>query len=373
MAIIVLFLCFVYTPFILSSLAAKATFIKGDCYYYRAVIISLLEDRDLLLEDDVSNPLNGQLAVGKHGLVPKHPIIMSLVSLPFYLLFRDLGLLLFNIITSMTLVLLMFNLNSLFFRRPIAFIAAALYATGTLFLNYTYNYSPDVFAAVLLLGGLCFVLRERFYAGAFLLGLSVFAKLPNALLAGIILVYAAFAIWRPLRANTSSPPGSLRGRVAVIVGIMAVFAVALVPLAYTNDFLFGSPFVTGYQRTALEGGTPGQVLSIDHTHKFNQPLVQGLSRLLFDRYRGLIPTNPVVILAFLGVIWIKRIGHPAQAALIVTLCLTQLIFFARYDEWNASHFSNRFLMPFVALSSVFAGNFLTYLNGKVPVLKAEFV
>src|SRR5262245_22470029 len=82
--IILLYLCFIYPPFILSNQVSKADFIKGDCYYYRAVIISLLEDRDLLLANNVENPLNGQLALGKEGLVPKHPIIMSLISIPFY-------------------------------------------------------------------------------------------------------------------------------------------------------------------------------------------------------------------------------------------------------------------------------------------------
>jgi hypothetical protein len=115
-----------------------------------------------------------------------------------------------------------------------------------------------------------------------------------------------------------------------------IFMVALLPLAYTNYLLFGSPVVTGYQRTAVAGHESDQVLSIDHTDKFNQPLVKGAYQLLFHRYYGVIPTNPIIILGFLGVIWIRRIEDRAKIYLILTICFIQFIFFAKYDEWDMS-------------------------------------
>jgi hypothetical protein len=92
---------------------------------------------------------------------------------------------------------------------------------------------------------------------------------------------------------------------------------------------------------------------------FNQPFALGLSRLLFDGRKGLIVTNPVLLLSALGAACIGRSPHKAPLLLLLTLCLVQLSFFARYDQWNFSHFSNRFLMTTVALSSVFAGQFLS--------------
>ena len=120
---------------------------------------------------------------------------MPLFSIPFYLLFKDKGLLLFNVVDCMILMGLIFKLNRLFFDGYIAFAITALYATGTLFLDYVYNYSPDVFSTVLVVGGVYLVLLQKFYTGAFLLGLSVFAKIPNALLAGVILSYVSFTIF----------------------------------------------------------------------------------------------------------------------------------------------------------------------------------
>src|SRR5258706_930992 len=361
---ILLYLFIIYLPFIIARSDTVESFIQGDCYYYRAVIDSLLKDGDLLLANNIpADPLNGELAVGKGGgFVPKHPIIMPLVSMPFYILFGTPGLLLFNILDSIILILLIFKLNCLFYNHLIAFITTILYATGTLFLDYTYNYSPDVFSTALLLAGLYLMLRGRFYMGAVPLGLSIFAKLPNAPLAGVILLYAGFVILRGESTNGRIRE-QLGGKGMVILTIAVIFMIALAPFAYTHYRLFGSPVVTGYQRTAI-AGADGQVLLVDHTGKFNQPLLKGVYSLLFNVRNGIILTNPILILAFMGAFWIGRIRFQNKIYLRLLICLVQFILFAKYDEWYTSNFSNRFLMTFIALSSIFTSNFLDYLSHK---------
>ena len=361
-AIIVFYLCLIYPPWIISNLVSKTDFIKGDCYYYRAMIVSLLQDGDLLLGNNIdTDPLNGQLALGKQGLVPKHPIIMPLVSIPFYKAFGDRGLLMFNIIDSIILALLIFKLNQLFFDSYISFLTTILYATGTLFFNYVYNYSPDIFATVLLLAGLNLVLRKRYYTGAFFLGLSVFAKIPNALLAGIILLYAGLTILRDYDKSGDLRLGLVQ-RWAKIAGVAVLFVVALAPFGFVNHLLFGSPWTTGYQRTAEAGPTPGKIVVTDHVNKFNQPFLGGAFRLLFDGDSGLIPTNPILILAILGFFRLGRSLNPLPLYLVTTICLAQFVTFAKYDDWQTSEFSNRFLMTFVAGSSVFTSGYLQFLG-----------
>lgn len=359
--IILLFLCLIYPPLIISKSVTTGSFIQGDSYYYRAVIDSLLQDGDLLLANNVAaDPLNGYLAIGKAGLVPKHPIIMSLVSMPFYVLFGTPGLLLFNVLDSIILIFLIFKFNCLFFDPIVALITTILYATGTLFLDYVYNYSPDIFSTVLLLSGLYLVLREKYYFGALLLGLSIFAKLPNALLSAFILLYAGFVI---LRGNTNQDKQSSTSKWMVTLTTAVIFLISLLPFAYTNYFLFGSPFITGYQRMA-EAGPDGQVIAVNHVDEFNQPLLKGIDQSLFDYRNGVLLTNPVLALAFLGVFWIRKIKPQGQIVLILILCLVQFLFFAKYDDWSTSHFSNRFLMTFIALSSVFTSNIISYLIHK---------
>jgi hypothetical protein len=364
-AIIVFYLCLIYPPWIISNLVAKTDFIKGDCYYYRAIIISLFEDGDLLLANNIeTDPLNGQLALGKQGLVPKHSIFMPLVSAPFYKAFGDRGLLIFNILDCMILAVLIFKLNQLFFDNSISFITTVLYATATLFFNYAYNYSPDVFATVLVLAGLNLVLRERFYSGAVFLGLSVFAKLPNALLAGIILLYAGLMIIREHGEAGGLRSGLSRGWFKIVCTAV-LFAVALSPFGLVNHALFGSPFVTGYQRTAESGASAGEIVVSNHVNKFNQPLLFGAWRLLFDPNSGLVPTNPILILALLGLLHVNRSANTQALYLIITICAAQFLSFAKYDDWQTSEFSNRFLMTFVAGSSVLTSTYLKTLSGRL--------
>ena len=361
--ILLIYLCFIYLPFIIARSNSAESFLKGDDYYYRAVIISLVEDRDLRMENNVpTDPLNGELAVGQEGFVPKHPILMPLVSMPLYIIGGTPGLLVFNIFDCMILIVLIFKLNRLFHNHLVAFITTVLYATGTLLFEYVYGYSSDVFSTVLLLGSLYLVLRNRFYLGAALLGLSIFAKLPNAPLAGVILLYAGFKIFRDERLEGIIGE-NIRHKLMVVTTTTAIFLFALLPFAYTNYYLFGSPFVTGYQRTA-EAGADGQIILVNHTDKFNQPLFTGIYRSLFDPRNGVLPTNPVFILALLGVFWVNKMRPRDQAYLILLICLTQFLLFARYDEWYMSEFSNRFLITFIALSSIFAANFLDYLAHK---------
>lgn len=364
--ILLVYLILVYLPFTISRAVITKTFIQGDSYYYRAVLDSLLQDRDLALANNVSDdPLNGQLASGRQGLVPKHPILMPLVSLPFYILLGNVGLLLFNIFDCMLVIVLIFALNCLFFHRLIAFITAILYATTTLFLDYTFNYSPDIFSTVLVLTALYLTLQNRFCGGAFFLGLSIFAKITNLPLAGVILLYSFFLIWRRDPASQTYE-NTLRGKATVTAITFLCFVAALVPFALGNYYLFGSPIVTGYQVTAVADAN-GHVLSVDHSGKLNQPLLSGIALLLFDPLNGITLTNPIMILAALGVTRIHTMRSHDKALLVALLCVTQLVLFAKYDEWYTSHFSNRFLMTFIALSSVFSSNYLNYLALKSPL------
>jgi hypothetical protein len=140
-----------------------------------------------------------------------------------------------------------------------------------------------------------------------------------------------------------------------------LFSLGIFPLAYTNYVLFDSPFVTGYQRTAVVGKTQDEILLNDHTNKFNQKISKNSIRLLFDQHKGIIPTNIVILLAIIGSITTKKKDIDKRIILIIAICLIQFIIFAKYDEWHTSHFSNRFLMTSIALTSIFTSRYLRNL------------
>jgi 4-amino-4-deoxy-L-arabinose transferase-like glycosyltransferase len=288
--------------------------------------------------------LKGQLALGKDDrldrLVPKHPILMPLVSLPFYAAFGSIGLLIFNVAQVIALISVVYLINTRFFDTATSVAAALLFGTATLFLNYSYNYSPDVFSSLLFLTGVYLVLCRRHELCAVFLGLSVFAKLTNLPLVGVVGLYVAFDILRESRD---------RRAFRRLAGFGGVLALSLVPLLVTQELLYGSPWVNGYLRAVTETGFD------DHVNKFNQPFVKGLLEILFHYEKGLVVTNPVLVVSAVGAFWVLRSPQRMQLLFLAALCLAQLAFFALYDEWAYSHFSNRFLMSTVALASVFAG------------------
>lgn len=346
-----LFLVLIYPTYFSSNASSGNNFLKGDCYYYRAVIDSLLEDGDLLMANNLKyDLLNGELALGTNGLVPKHPILMPIISIPFFYIFGNTGLLLFNAINCLLLHMFIFKINRLFFDQVISLVTSVIYASATLFLDYSYNYSPDILSTLLVVSGLHYVLINRGYLGAFLLGLSVFAKLTNAPLVAIIMMYNIFSTIHNHNVAFKKTTNLLISVLTFILGIL--------PLPCINYVLFDSPFVTGYQRTAVAGTSQDEIVLSNHTDKFNQTLFTNSIRLLFDRHKGIISTNLIVLFAFIGGITMRKKDFDKRIILIAVVCLIQFIMFAKYDEWHTSHFSNRFLMTSIALSSIFTSKYL---------------
>src|SRR5438093_233357 len=87
--------------------ARSGAFLIGDCPYYASATVSLWTDGDL----DLRNQLRGgleihgrQVALGRSGQwFPKHPVLISILSVPFYGTFGVAGFLLFNLTTVVAL------------------------------------------------------------------------------------------------------------------------------------------------------------------------------------------------------------------------------------------------------------------------------
>ena len=358
--LLALAMAFVYGP-LLHYEFAREPFLKGDCWWYQQAIVSLVRDGDLDLANNIGgeDPLAGYLALDVRGrFVPKLNLVLPVLSAPFYVLGGTLGLLLFNVLDGVALVLLIYALCLVFVGRGPAVATAFLYGTATLFLNYAYNYSPDLLATTLFVGGLVLVLRERPGLGTLLLALSAATKVANAPLVAIVLLYAAGrALWgRDAGGARRLARGGAPWRTVARMALVLV-AVAL-PFAWLNYHLFGSPLVTGYHRAVVHAAAGGAMGFDDHTAKFNQPLVAGLYRLLFDWQHGIIITNPVLLTALAALAFWRRLAPRPAAVLLLVLIAAQLVFFATYDAWWMSHFSNRFLMITVALAAVFTAHLL---------------
>jgi hypothetical protein len=322
------------------------TFLIGDCAYYRATLVSLLEDRDLNLRNNLviqRYPIAGNVARGRNeAFYPKHPILLAVVALPFYVVAGDLGLLAFNLAQLCALVLVMWIGARRYASDGIAFALMLWFAFGTMLRPVAYNFAPDVLSTLLVVGGIVGLLYGRCVVAGVLLGLSLWAKWTNAVFFPVAAV--ALAVQRDWRALLRFGAGA---------------ALPVAGLLGLNWHMFGSPFVTPYDRV-LVVVKQRWVVEPSHRTFFTIPFWRGLWTQLTDAHAGLLVAAPPFVLALPGFFLIWRRARP-EAVLVAGGCIAPLAMFAKYDQWNVSSYGPRFLLSAVALSALPAAATLAFV------------
>lgn len=316
-------------------------FLRGDCPYYFAAGLSLLEDRDLDLGNQLpGDPLahSGQVALDVRGrVVPKHPLPLALVALPAIAAFGPGGALAFNLLQLGLLLLLLYRL-ALDLSSP-AVAALAVAATGTVsFLpHFAWNFSPDVFSTLLLVTGLWALAPRaealnvrRVFWGGLALGTAVVSKF--ALL--VTLPGLWFLLPRPIRQ---------RANAALAAGLALPWAA----FAAFNWRFFGAPWVTSYDRIAR--AVDGQWVATSQRSDFDLPFVLGATGQLFDPAHGLWSTSLITLFSLAGLGLLAK-KNPGLCRFVGLATLGLFVFFAFYRPWSTSHYGNRFLIPVVALA-----------------------
>ena len=313
-------------------------FLIGDCPYYAATAESLLRDGDWDLSNqlkDDPNATNGFVALSQdQRIVPKHSVLLPILSVPFLAIFGRAGLLVFNLVQMSALILGLVRLAGGGNTARVLALAGYL---STPFLAYTYNYSPDVLGTALLVWAFVCGIWNRPLTAGLLAGLAIWAKIYLALVLAPLALIMFRQGWKP----------------TLVCGLAALAAV--LPMFAINLHLFGSPFTTGYDRDVHF--TPDGLTITEHYSRFQQPMLTGLGNMLFDGRIGLLRTAPLWFLWPLGVAiaWrTERDSRLTTVAMSIALLLN-LLFFARYDEWDASEFGNRFLFPALAIGIALQG------------------
>ena len=167
--------------------------------------------------------------------------------------------------------------------------------------------------------------RTAAIAGLFL-GLATVVRPTNVLAIGVF-VLAIFA-----------RDGKPALRAAFVLCTMSAIGVAVL-LAH-NALLFGSPFAFGYP-AAAEGAK--------QLNRFDTPMLTGLYGFLLSSGNSVFIFAPPIILALAGLagLWRRDRG---LAALAVLLPVTDLIFFAKYSQWEGGYcVGPRYLVPALVL------------------------
>jgi len=327
---------------------ANHDYLPGDCPYYAFTADSLLLDGDLDLTNqlapgatgseipDALRPHSAFFAAGPGGkIVPKHSVLMPALALPFRAAFGRVGFLVFNVVQ---LVLLVYAVSVLAGNTPTARIVALVGFASSPLVFHAYNFSPDILGALLVVMAYIAAGRGRWVWCGVCAGLAVWAK-----------VYLAVVV---LPAGLMVLAGGWRGVVTCVLGGLA----ALTPMLVLNAVLYGGPFITGYDLQAAVQ-PDGSITTRDHYSLFNQPMLPGLSRLLFNARLGAVPTAPLWTLWLVGVWFLWRAGERARAAAFAAGIMANLLVFAPYEVWDATEHGNRFLFPAFALGFAAQGPF----------------
>ncbi len=311
-------------------------FLPGDCPYYAATAISLVEDRDFelrnQLERDGKTLLDHEsfFAVVNGAILPKHSTLMPVLSVPFYLAAGKPGFLVFNVLQ---MVLLLWGISLLGGDTPTSRIVALLGLILSPWLSYIFNYSPDLFGTAIVLWAYVAARKQRLVSCGVLCALAVWAKvylLVILLPLGWLLVIHPWKQWWKL---------------------MVPALLMLTPMLLLHARLYGNPLATGYDFEA-HFDEVGELYPLGHAARFHQPFFVGLWSLLFDSQLGLMTKSPIWLGWLLLIVTWKLLSKEERVwSILMTLGLwLNLLLFAKYDEWNASIHGNRFLFPSLALS-----------------------
>jgi hypothetical protein len=340
-------------------------YLFGDSGVYAAAADSLLRDRDLDLLNqcfpgrstlaDALPELEGEYG-GEFGLTAdrrltiKQSPVLSAAALPFYAAFGRAGFLVFNLVA---LNLLLIGLVKLGGDTPAARVVVLVGFLSTPLLWYSANFSPDVFLCALVVGSLLAARDGRPTVAGVMAGLAVSTK-----------VYVA-AMVLPVPVLVWVTAGDRRW--AALARLTAGGLLGLAPGLAFNTWLFGAPWVTGYERQLLV--CDGAVGQADHSSRFTVPFADGLRNLLLDPAVGLWPTASLWFLwpAAVGVLLIAPVAGRAWAVAAVAVVLLNLAVFAPYDGWNGSAIGNRYLFPALVLGFALIGAAVGAVARAVPV------
>lgn len=302
-------------------------YLFGDSGYYAAATDSLLRDGDLDLLNqfhpeaqsldevlrELEGPHGGEFGLSASGgLTIKQSPVLSVAALPFYALIGRPGFLVFNLVV---LNLLLIGMVKLAGDTPTARIVVLLALVTTPLWKFVYNFSPDFFLCALLVGAMLAARSNRPTVSGLLVGLAVSTKIYVA----VLVLPLPFVVWAADRRWQSLVWFALGGLIGLAPG-----------LAF-NTWLFGAPWVTGYERQLLV--VSGRVGLADHTSRFTVPPLTGLRNLLFHERLGLGPTAPLWFLWPIALLAFRRDrkAWPFAAAGVILLTLA---LFAPYDGWD---------------------------------------
>ncbi len=327
------------------------TWLFRDGRFYTNVAITLTEHVSLDQTEFCASWYDGTLgwnrdldsgwsnvALGRHDEHwPKHNWLLPLAASPLVYAFGLAGTLIFNLLGLGVVTAGLFRWARAFTSPTAAACASIAFVFGSAIVGQNaYDFSTDVFLLACFSQGLASLVsgggaeKHGTRAGV-LFGMAVVVRPTTvAFLLPLGMLAMSLAGKKPL--------GRAVGGGAIVL--------ALAGLA--NTYMFGAPWLTGYQRTLVVVG--GHPEAASHTELFSVPFDQGLVRLWEGEY-GLRQAFTILALAIPGVVCLAPRQRVLTLASLVALVLSIEIFGRYAYEGHRFHWAAlSFFVPALAAS-----------------------
>ena len=310
---------------------------------------------------------------------------ISLLAYPLYLLGKSLNLAQvasYSVISLFALLnmFILFKISRSIFHLPTwaALFGATVFAFGSTALSYSNTLYQHQVTAFFIIASFFsvwkFGQRKKFsflWAAAVWLmyGLAIFIDYPNALLLFPVMVYLLI---ETVAFSKTGRKIMLSVRVGAIITVLIFAAVTFIH-GYYNYVNFGSPTrvsgsLVGYKavkelhlldsKKGLEEFKKIETLKTPTNFFEEKNLPKGLFILLFDTDRGIFVYAPIFVLALLNLIYIiPRIDR--RYAVLLSVIAVNLFLYASFgDPWGGYAYGPRYLIPSMAILSLFAAEWL---------------
>ena len=229
--------------------------------------------------------------------------------------------------------------------------AAITLGLGTIIFTFAAEYFSHVIAATLGFAAFALLFRERegpartglVWAAGFLAGLAICFEYPLGLVAAILFAYALARPRRPRRAAAYA----------------AGAAIGAAPALAFNWWALGPPLRFAYSHAvAVQGLTGHAVLGLNSSGFFGIDLPQpGAALDLLVASRGLLTLTPVLVMAVVGAVSLRRRGRAAEAAVIGAVGITYFLYNAGYWlPFGGGSPGPRFLIPALPFLAIGLGS-----------------
>ncbi|MFH1055094.1 MAG: glycosyltransferase family 39 protein [Candidatus Altiarchaeota archaeon] len=343
---VLIFILFVYVAFMFYSpqnishhrkaewWVGVPTSFYGDGQRYYQLTREIADNGRLNVFDDVSglkNPISLSRGVGGRVYITHSPGL-SFLGVPFYILLREPGLYLLNVLLGWLTCVFIYYTCELYVTKDSAAKTTMFFGLGTMMFTYSEVFYADILSAALVSGSFYFMLRysklgglrHMVYSGL-LAGLMPLSKPTLVSLAFVLALYAAYK----------------RGFKAVGFFALGFILLGWVFIAY-NMVCFGMPFMTGYNTTLQS--LNGELTLIDHTSSYfwSNNLMKTVPLMVLI----LVMTQPIVLASVVGILKEKRDENSVVAISVVILLLIYGRFFSPLGTWC---WSVRYLLPALPL------------------------